>query len=262
MIYNVSFTASYLFYPEEEGEQEFYDSAIRGKFVGETGGTSLSFPKLGRGPEIAADTISVHEKKIRRVPTVRASPTLTQFRTRPGCPRLPDPTPHFEPFQTTDRFSNANNLSPLSLSPSFSLLLELLRIERSNRVRPRFVIRNGIVNTNREYSLGNLGEKRGATKKYSKESSLYALRHVHEQRNIFAKMDISMYIYIYMYIPRFIDSLSKLGPPLPPPFLSMIYHSDPHSPLDRFTQLLFPRWSEKWEKGGRRKAAYRVENPG
>lgn len=67
--------------------------------MGERRGTSLSFPKLGRGPEIAADTISVHEKKIRRVPTVRASPTLTQFRTRPSCPRLPDPTPHFEqPF--------------------------------------------------------------------------------------------------------------------------------------------------------------------
>lgn len=133
MIYNVSFTASYLFYPEEEGEQEFYDSAIRGKFVGETGGTSLSFPKLGRGPEIAADTISVHEKKIRRVPTVRASPTLTQFRTRPGCPRLPDPTPHFEPFQTSDRFSNANNLSP---PLSLSFFLSPTRVTTNRKKQP------------------------------------------------------------------------------------------------------------------------------
>lgn len=87
-----------LFYPEEEEFLRFRD--FRGKFVGEgeTGGTSLSFPKLGRGPEIRGGYyFGTREED----PACSGgSPTLTQFRTRPGCPRLPDPT-NFEAFQTT-----------------------------------------------------------------------------------------------------------------------------------------------------------------
>lgn len=65
-----------------------------------------------------------------------------------------------------------------------------------------------------------------------------------------------MYIYFSFKIYRFVIETWT------PSFPSMIYYSDPHSPVDRFTQLLFPRCSEKWGVEEGRKAAYRVENPG
>lgn len=124
------------------------------------------------------------------------------------------------------------------------------------------MIRNGIVNTNREYSLGNLGEKRGATKKYSKESSLYALRHVHEQRNIFAKMDTSMYIYIYICIFQDLSIRYRNLDPSPSPLSVHDLSFRPAFAAGSFYAITLPTLVGKMGKGWKKEGGISRRKPG
>lgn len=236
-----------LFYPEEEEFLRFRD--FRGKFVGERRARrAYRFQNSAEDQKSAADTISVHEKKIRRVAAAR----------RPWLNFEHDPAALVCPIQRISkrfkqpRFSNANNLfSLLSLSypnyyPNGKKEYSWF-VTRNRKYKPRVFFRE---------------KKKGGTFEKIFER-IESLRYVREQRNIFPKMDTSsIHIYIYIYIPRFIDSLSKLGPLSLPPF----------SPW-----FIIPTRIRRWivlrnysshvgrkngGEGGRRKAAYRVESPG
>lgn len=194
-----------LFYPEEEEFLRFRD--FRGKFVGERRARrAYRFQNSAEDQKSAADTISVHEKKIRRVAAAR----------RPWLNFEHDPAALVCPIQRISkrfkqpRFSNANNLfSLLSLSypnyyPNGKKEYSWF-VTRNRKYEPRVFFR--------EKKKG--GDDR--SKKYSKESNLYA---TFASREIFSRKwihPVSIYIYIYIYskIYRFvIETWTPLPPPL------------------------------------------------
>lgn len=232
-----------LFYPEEEEFLRFRD--FRGKFVGERRARrAYRFQNSAEDQKSAADTISVHEKKIRRVAAAR----------RPWLNFEHDPAALVCPIQRISkrfkqpRFSNANNLfSLLSLSypnyyPNGKKEYSWF-VTRNRKYEPRVFFRE---------------KKKGGTFEKIFER-IESLRYVREQRNIFPKMDTSS---IHIYIFQDLSIRYRNLDPSPSPFLSMIYYSDPHSPLDRFTQLLFPRWAEKWRRGWKKEGGISRRKPG
>lgn len=208
---------------------------FRGKARAEEG-RARRFQNSAEDQRSAADTISVHEKKIRRVPTrVRATPTLTQFRTRPSCPRLPDPRPRFE---SCSRMKQAT-VSPTPIifcSLSLSLLLKLLRMERTETTEKK---------------------EKGALEKNIRKNRVFTRS---TTREIFSRKWIHrIYIYVYIFL---VQDLSIRYRNLDPPFSVHDLLFRPAFAGGSFYAITLPTLFGKMGGGGRKEGGISRRKPG